>query len=57
MLIVVLSIAGLFTFTSFMNNEMQGTKRLVFTLLLWLYGAYRTYRLYILQKNTKNHDA
>jgi len=56
MLVVVFTIAGVFTFTSFMVTEMQGGKRVSFIVLLWLYGAYRTYRLYVLQKSNKNHE-
>lgn len=56
MLVVVLSVAALFTFTGFMEAEMQGGKRITFIVLLWLYGIYRTYRLYVLQKNIKNNE-
>jgi len=56
MLVVVFAIAALFTFSSFMASDMQGTKRLSFIVLLWLYGAYRSYRLYVLIKNLKNNE-
>jgi hypothetical protein len=57
LLVVVFAIASLFSFTSFMRPEMQGAKRISFIVLLWLYGAYRAYRLYVLSKSIKNKDA
>jgi len=57
MLLVVFAIASLFSFTSFMGTEMQGNKRVSFIVLLWLYGVYRSYRLYVLLKSFKNNEA
>ncbi len=56
MLLVVFTVAGVFSFTSFMELEMQGAKRTSFIVLLWLYGAYRSYRLYVLLRNPKNNE-
>jgi hypothetical protein len=57
MLLMVLTFAVLFSFTSFMEMEMQGFKRNSFIFLLWLYGVYRAYRLFVLLKNFKKHAA
>ncbi len=57
MLLVVFAIASLFSFTSFMGADMQGNKRVSFIVLLWLYGVYRSYRLYVLLKGFKNNAA
>jgi hypothetical protein len=57
MLVVVFAVAALFSFSSFMFSDIQGTKRVAFVVLLWLYGAYRSYRLYVLLKSSKNNEA
>ena len=57
MLTLVFGGAVLFSFTSFMDQELQGTKRLVFIAVLLFYGCYRAYRLYLTHRQIKSHEA
>lgn len=53
LLLVIFSVASAFSFTPFMSEEMHGPKRISFIVLLWLYGSYRSYRLFVLLKGFK----
>lgn len=52
MVLVVFGSAALFTFSPFLTEEMHGSRRFWFIVILWSYGLYRVYRLYLLQKNS-----
>ncbi|HQQ92985.1 MAG TPA: hypothetical protein PLQ93_00405 [Bacteroidia bacterium] len=57
MLVLVFGGAMLFTFSPFMQDELYGTKRWAFILILILYGCYRAYRLYLIHRQSNHHEA
>ena len=52
MVLVVVGAAALFTFSGFLAEEMSGSRRFWFMVILWCYGIFRVYRLFLLHKQT-----
>lgn len=52
MVLVIFGAAALFTFSPFLEEQMDSSRRFWFVLVLWVYAAYRAYRLFRLYKHS-----
>ncbi|MCE2711904.1 MAG: hypothetical protein LW688_05120 [Cryomorphaceae bacterium] len=53
MILICVVMAGFFLFTDVMKENLFGTKRVVFIIVLLMYALFRTYRLILVLREQK----